>query len=56
MNENRTGSIYFPKTYDAIYFGGHYKDPRTIKLRIKCVVSVTAFVAAIALPLLYMLH
>ncbi len=56
MQNTKCESMYTPKTYDAVYFGGHYKDPRVIVLRLKCAVFVSACAGAIALPVLMMIH
>ncbi len=42
------------KTFDAVYFGGHYKDPRAVMLWLKCTIFLSAFIGAIILPLLFM--
>ncbi len=44
------------KTYDAIYLGGHYKDPRSISLRVKSILSALFISSAIVLPMIEMIH
>jgi len=41
-----------PKTYDALYINGHYKDPRAVNARIKSIISASLVVAAVAVPVL----
>ena len=42
-----------PRTFDALYINGHYKDPRAVNARIKSIISASLVVAAIAVPVLF---
>ena len=42
-----------PKTYDALFINGHYKDPSAVNERIKSIVSASLIVLSIALPFFF---
>ena len=56
MQNIRCERMNTPKTYDAIYVGGHYKDPRAVVIRLKCAAFVSACAGAIILPVLLMFN
>ncbi len=42
-----------PKTYDAMYLLGHYKDPRSVMKGITSILSATLIAGILALQFLY---